>query len=187
MLVEGLSEWWMCFYIIYRCMFCFAILKVIAAVFMTETMRTLQNDDELTLMKSRREHLAYSGKLEKMFHAIDLDCDGYLSWHELQQLLADEEAAQHLITLGFESHDFEKLFWLVDQGDGKISIKRFISKVGKLKGMSKTIDTLSLLKLTHRVKTMLERAFEKQGLLQADRKHDAQEFEVFERDDVQIV
>lgn len=168
LLSEHLNQWWSVFFIFYRCMFCFAILKVISAVFITETNRVLASDDELTLMKAKREKLVYCRKLEKYFNSIDTDGDGYLSWQELQALLVHEELAQYLVTLGIDPHDFEKLFWLIDEGDGKISIQTFIRKVSKLKGQSKTIDTLTLLKLTHRIELKLQLAFEKAGLLKAD-------------------
>mmetsp|Transcript_106834 Transcript_106834/g.189213 ORF Transcript_106834/g.189213 Transcript_106834/m.189213 type:complete len:203 (+) Transcript_106834:1-609(+) len=164
-LTEGLGECWMLFYIFYRCMFCFALLRVISAVFITETNRVLASDDELLLMKQKRDKIAYTQKIFNVFHTIDLNNDGFLEWSELQQLLANEEASEFLTTLGFQQHDFEKLFWLMEDGKGQIPMDEFVTKVSKLKGMSKSIDTLTLLKLTHRIEMMLTDVFERQGLV----------------------
>lgn len=164
LLSEGVNELWALYFVLYRCCACFAIIKVISAVFITETNRVLASDDELTLMKLRREKHEYSTKLRSMFEAMDLDHDNNLSWSELQSLLADEKAAECLVTLGFAQHDFDKLFWLIDSGSGKIPIADFLSKVGKLKGVSKSIDTLTLLKLTHRVEMLVQDILQKDGL-----------------------
>jgi len=178
-LTEGVDEMWMLWFLVYRCMFCFALMRVITAVFITETNRVLANDDELTLMKQRREQMEYTKKLTNMFKTIDVDGDGFLSWYELQKLMADEETAEFITTLGFQCHDFEKLFWLIDEGEMQIPIEKFVSKVGKLKGMSKTIDMLTVIKLTHRIEMLLHSVFEKQGLVSHDDARTAEEKEVF--------
>mmetsp|Transcript_87344 Transcript_87344/g.159643 ORF Transcript_87344/g.159643 Transcript_87344/m.159643 type:complete len:782 (-) Transcript_87344:158-2503(-) len=180
LLVEEVNQAWMLFFIFYRCMFCFALVKVISAVFITETNRVLASDDELFLMRQKRDRDSYTQKLSKMFHQIDLDGDGYLSWSELQQLLSDTASAEYLTTLGFQQHDFEKLFWLIDEGEGKIAISDFMSKVGKLKGMSKTIDMLTLLKLTHRIEVMVHNVLENAGLSKhGDALEEEEETELF--------
>jgi len=172
-LMENVHESFILFYIGYRCMFCFAVLKVIAAVFITETNRVLESDDELTMMKASRHKKAYMTKLKNMFEKIDENGDGLFDWHELQDLLCNEQMCSYLATLGFEKHDFEKLFWLLDDGSGEISIDDFVSKVGKMKGQAKTIDILTMLKLTHRLEKKMHDAFQKQGLIPTGAKSSA--------------
>lgn len=164
-LMENVHETFILFYIGYRCMFCFAVIKVIAAVFITETNRVLESDDELTMMKASRHKQAYMTKLKNMFERIDQNGDGAFDWQELQGLLQNENMCNYLSTLGFEKHDFEKLFWLLDDGSGEISIADFVSKVGKMKGQAKTIDILTMLKLTTRLERKMHEAFQKQGLI----------------------
>lgn len=146
-LVEYVGEYYMIFYILYRCMFCFAVLKVIAAVFITETNRVLASDDELTILKSRRERTQYKRKLLNVFNEMDLDGDGMLDFEELKALLADDYMVSWLSTLGFEVHDFQKIFASNDaMGEGlQIDIEGFLDKAGKAKGQAKTIDILGIM------------------------------------------
>lgn len=166
-LAYEVSEFFIIFYIFYRCMFCFAVLKVIAAVFITETNRVLEHDDELTVMKADREKRLFLHKVVKAFHKIDTEGRGKFGWEHLEKLMHDEELSVMITTLGFQKHDFEKLFWLIDDGSGEISINDFVGKMGKLKGFSKTIDILTMLKLVHRmdqkIQHLLEKLFHESG------------------------
>lgn len=174
-LVDNVSDWFIAFFIIYRCMFGFAILRVIAAVFITETNRVLEQDDELTIMKRNREKNLFKNKLETTFRTIDPEGVGTFGWKHLQKAMHDQSLAALVTTLGFDLHDFEKLFWLLDDGTGEISIKEFVGKMGKLKGQSKTIDTLTMLKLAHRIDQKIQTIFEKQGLLERNEMEAAEE------------
>mmetsp|Transcript_93915 Transcript_93915/g.180569 ORF Transcript_93915/g.180569 Transcript_93915/m.180569 type:complete len:465 (-) Transcript_93915:65-1459(-) len=145
-LMEYVSEWYMLFYIVYRCMFCFAVLKVIAAVFITETNRVLQNDDELTILKTRREKAGYLRKLGHLFQQMDAGQDGELDFEDLQALMTDDYMVTWLATLGFEGHDFEKIFKQASHGDGnKLNMSTFLDSVVKAKGGAKTIDIFGMI------------------------------------------
>jgi len=158
-LVEYVGEYYMIFYIVYRCMFCFAVLKVIAAVFITETNRVLASDDELTILKSRRERTQYTRKLRNVFNEMDLDGDGMLDFEELKALLADEYMVSWLATLGFEGHDFQKVFSHEKAATGEganISLNSFLDKVGKAKGQAKTIDIVGMMQQLNEIQARLE-------------------------------
>jgi len=165
-LTDNVTEWFMVFYIAYRCMFCFAILKVIAAVFITETNRVLESDDELTVMKHNRAEMGFRNRLVALFKAIDPDGTGTLGWNQLDELMTDEALSASVTVLGFSVHDFEKLFWLLDDGSGKIEIHEFVNKMEKLKGQSKEIDTLTMLKLAHHLDIKISYLLDAQGLLE---------------------
>lgn len=174
-LTDLVSEWFMVFYIAYRCMFCFAVLKVIAAVFITETNRVLESDDELTVMKHNRAELGFRSRLVSLFKRIDPHQTGTLGWSELDELMTDSALAASVTALGFSIHDFEKLFWLLDEGNGKIEIHEFVNKMEKLKGSSKEIDTLTMLKLAHNIDKKISFMMDRQGLLKRSELDEAEE------------
>lgn len=163
-LVEEVSEYFILFFIFYRCFFCFAVLKVIAAVFITETNRVLQHDDELTLMKLHREKAMFDKKVKSLVAGFAGDSIG---WSELEELAYDEDVKSHLSTFGFHSQDLEKLFWLIDNGSGNVPVDTFLAHVGGLKGPSKQVDMLTLLKLVHKIDQQVVTGFSKQGLMQS--------------------
>jgi len=162
-LVDNVSEAFILFFIAYRCFFCFAVLKVIAAVFITETNRVLQHDDELTLMKLHREKAMFDKKVKTIVAGFAGD---HIGWQELQQLAYNEDVAAHLSTFGFHPQDLEKLFWLIDNGSGQVPVDLFLSKVGGLRGQAKSIDMLTVLKLAHKIDREVTNVFIEQGYLE---------------------
>lgn len=175
LLVEHVSEWFSIFYIGYRCLFLFAVLKVIAAVFITETNRVLEHDDELTIIKANREMYLFERSFERFLTKADINKDGKLNWKELEELLKDEQMLKMLPTIGFDSHDVMKLFWLSEDDEGEVTTADFFSKLCKLKGPAKKINELATLKLVYNIHTMLENVWSRQGLIKRNTIEDLKE------------
>jgi len=156
-LIDNVSEAYGVAYILYRCMFCFAVVRVIAAVFITETNRVTANDDEMAILRSRRTAARQLQKLRDFFAEVDLNGDGWLSWSEFQQALDDPLVKQWLTTLGVEMIELEDLFDLMDDGDGQISMDEFITGVNKLKGQARSVDLVNVLTLVKRLSVKVDR------------------------------
>merc|ERR1712216_308647 len=90
LLFENVHEGYGAFFVLYRCMVCFAVVKVIAAVFITETGRIVSQDDDFVMLQKRRAAQVYEQKLGEMFSSLDVTHDGFLSWAEFQGLLQDD-------------------------------------------------------------------------------------------------
>lgn len=148
LLVNNVHSGFAIFFILYRCMFCFAVLRVITAVFIAETNRVLENDDELTRIKKQRDSMALKVSLSRLFTALDIDGDGTFDWHELDKIMNEHQVLVGS-SVGFDQYDLMKLFWLLDDGTGVVPVAEFQKKAGKLKGMAKAIDVQTLLKLVH--------------------------------------
>jgi len=155
-LVDNVSEMFGMAYILYRCMFCFAVVRVIAAVFITETNRVTANDDEMAILRSRRTQARQLQKLRELFAELDADTDGMLSWSEFQMALRDPLVLQWLRTLDIEPRDLEDLFDLMDDGDGMISMDEFITGVNRMKGQAKSIDLVNLLTVVRRLQAKVD-------------------------------
>jgi len=143
-LMEYVSEAYGMFYILYRCMFCFALVNVIRAVFITETSRVAQADDAVAMLKKERMAEEYSEKLKDLFNELDDSGDGLITWHEFSQLLEDDVLKKYVSTLDLEVSDLAQLFKLLDDGDGAISAEEFCKGVARVKGPARSIDVVSL-------------------------------------------
>lgn len=113
-------------------------------------------------MKLQREKALFDGKVRKIVAGFAGD---EIGWNQLEELAYDEDVKAHLSTFGFQSKDLEKLFWLIDDGSGKVKVDVFLAKVGGLKGAAKAIDMLTLLKLVHKVELNVSAGFSQMGLL----------------------
>jgi len=155
-LIEHVSEAYGIVYILYRCMFCFAVLRVISAVFITETNRVVSGDDDLAIRKTRRTQARHLQRLRDFFEEVDMDHNGTLEWDEFQRVLSDPLVAQWLRTLEIDPSDLEELFGLLDDGDGQISMEEFIRGANKMKGSAKAMDMVNLLSHVKRVHRKLD-------------------------------
>lgn len=152
-LMENIHEAYFLFYLMYRCMFCFAVLKVIAAVFISETNRVLACDVELTLMKAAREKAEFTRKLLAILHDMDDDGNGTVTFSEVEVFLQDPDTPLLLTTVGFDRDDVKKVFMLT-QEDGSVNIEKFVANFLELKGQSKTVDLQNMFRVIQEIKDM---------------------------------
>lgn len=143
-LFENVSESFFWFFLVYRCMFCFCALKVIAAVFITETNKVMANDAELTVLKTQREKASFTAQLLKVLREIDCDGNGSVTKAELSKFMADSDMSLLLSTIGLEKSDVENIFHFI-QEDGRCDAEKLVMKVVALRGQSNKIDFENLL------------------------------------------
>ncbi|CAL1127994.1 unnamed protein product, partial [Cladocopium goreaui] len=143
-LVDNVSEWFTLIFVAYRCIVGFALLNVVNSVFVSQTLKIADSDEEY-LIKLRQKHQdQYRKKLETLFKAADVTNDGFLELDEFMRLLEDEKMHLWLSQLQLEYHDLMELFQMIDSGDGRIDWKEFMEGAGRLKGQAKSMDVFRL-------------------------------------------
>jgi hypothetical protein len=139
------SEWFGLFYIVYRCMFIFGAVRVITAVFITQTNRAVARDDDLVVMTQEKEMAQYRKKLQEMFKGLDTSRDGYLSWAEFEAMTDSQLWRSWGANLGLPMSDLASLFELLAGNDGRVSANEFFHGVGRMGGAAKAVDMVWLL------------------------------------------
>jgi len=146
LMMRHVSEWFGLFYIIYRCMLCFAVVSVIGAVFIAETGRVAASDEKVALLKKQRLQESYSRRLRELFKDLDVDGDGKISFDEFSHFNDDADMRHYMSTFEVESHDTLKLFEILDDGDGHVDIDEFLRGMVAVKGHARSIDIVCILK-----------------------------------------
>jgi len=146
-----ISDWFGLFYIMYRCMLCFAVVSVIGAVFVAETGRVAANDDNVAMMRKQREQQAYSRKVLQLFSDLDADGDGKVSWTEFQVISTDKVMQNYLATFDIDTTDLYRLFQVLDDGDGNIEVEEFVSGMCAVRGVAKSFDIVKLSKMVKKL------------------------------------
>jgi len=138
--VENISEWFSVFFLLYRCVLGFAVLNVVNAVFVQQTMKTASSDEELAFKQKERDIAMYTRKVKKLFTTMDEEGDGALSLEEFTKLAQSPKLKFWMSQLELEYHDLLSLFEFLDTGDGQITPNEFIEGAARLKGNAKAID-----------------------------------------------
>mmetsp|Transcript_4907 Transcript_4907/g.9918 ORF Transcript_4907/g.9918 Transcript_4907/m.9918 type:complete len:272 (-) Transcript_4907:38-853(-) len=152
-LVEHISELFSLFFLFYRCVLGFAVLNVVNAVFIQQTMKTANSDEELAFRQKQKDWATYANKVKKLFQSMDSSGDGAINFDEFSKLVASPKLKFWMSQLELEYHDLLSLFEFLDNGDGQITLNEFIDGAAKLRGSAKAIDIW-------RIETKVEVLFE---------------------------
>merc|ERR1711874_598873 len=79
-LIDNVHMAWGVFLVFYRCVFCFAVINVIRAVFVAETNRIANADDEVAMMNKQRSAKVLHKKLNDLFTTLDKHGDGNIDY-----------------------------------------------------------------------------------------------------------
>merc|ERR1740121_1582103 len=110
------------FFIFYVAWVVFAVIRLITAIFLKETMDAANADTEMLAASQMRKKQAYLSKLRLFFDEADASGDGLLDFTELETVLANPRVKTWLQVLGLEVHETKSLFRLLDNGDGLITV-----------------------------------------------------------------
>ncbi|OLP84393.1 Voltage-dependent P/Q-type calcium channel subunit alpha-1A [Symbiodinium microadriaticum] len=136
-LVDNISEWFALFFLLYRCVFGFAVLNVVNSVFVQQTMKTATSDEELAFKQKEKDIAQYNRKVRKLFQTIDSSGDGAINLEEFEKLVQSPKLSFWMSQLELEYHDLLSLFEFLDNGDGQITLSEFIEGAGRLRGSAK--------------------------------------------------
>lgn len=138
----------------------FAVIRVVTALFIKETLASAANDAEMVIEESRRMAVEYQERLEELFRLVDNDGDGSLSAAEFVQAMELPSVQQYLKFLEVTVRDCGPLFEILAQGDGQITITEFCKGLMQIKGQARALDIVVLqhenTKLQHDIGKVLQ-------------------------------
>eukprot|EP00404_Azadinium_spinosum_P017774 CAMPEP_0180490002 /NCGR_PEP_ID=MMETSP1036_2-20121128/38888_1 /TAXON_ID=632150 /ORGANISM="Azadinium spinosum, Strain 3D9" /LENGTH=373 /DNA_ID=CAMNT_0022498177 /DNA_START=160 /DNA_END=1278 /DNA_ORIENTATION=- len=153
LLMDNVSDWFGLFYILYCCCFSFAVIRVIAAIFLTETMKIVAQDEQIAMVDKTRTKQAHMRKIDLIFEELDTGGDGSLTKAEFDRFKGDDLLQSLLDIIGISPRDFENLFMLIDSdGNGYITRAELIEGLSRLRGSSSEVDMLVLTGIVREMK-----------------------------------
>jgi len=151
LLIDNVSEAFGMFFLLHRCIIGFAMLSVIQAVFIQQTMKSAQLDEDFMVQQKIREKDAYAAKLKNVFQQLDQTGDGLLSWEEFNVLVSDSHMRLLMNTLEVDVRDMKSLFQLLENGEGRIRTDDFVAGLQRMKGPAQSLDMVNLLRIAGRI------------------------------------
>jgi len=156
MLVLNVSEWYGVFFVLYRCVLGFALIKVVSSMFIAETHRLCAHDKEMESLKKRRDSEIHKAQLRKLFGEVDKSGDGNVSRHELQVMLESKKLVQYVEKLGINPLHLQHLFAILeidgeDGQEGYVKLEDFVAGVLKVGGSATAIDVFAVSKAVDRL------------------------------------
>eukprot|EP00403_Amphidinium_massartii_P003209 CAMPEP_0178380970 /NCGR_PEP_ID=MMETSP0689_2-20121128/5740_1 /TAXON_ID=160604 /ORGANISM="Amphidinium massartii, Strain CS-259" /LENGTH=704 /DNA_ID=CAMNT_0020001135 /DNA_START=1 /DNA_END=2115 /DNA_ORIENTATION=- len=144
-LIENVSPFYSIFFAVYVTFVVFAIIRIINALFLQETLKVASADLDMQVQMSMAEKQSYIEKLRGVFEELDESGDGLISLEEFQSVFTNARVKNIMSLLGLEIHEVSGLYDLLDDGDGQITYDEFVNGIIVLKGQARSQDVIAIL------------------------------------------
>merc|ERR1712176_1545149 len=117
---------------------------------------TAQKDTNNAIKQKESEMKQEMRDLEKLFHLMDTDGSGTLTWDEFKESFEIEAVSTKWKLLDFRPQECAELFGLLDDGTGEIATKEFFGGLQRMKGTALAKDVFRLQKSINKIQDMLD-------------------------------
>jgi hypothetical protein len=148
-LMENLHEGFMLFALVFKLVMGIAVVGVINAVFMQETFKVANTDDEIMVRTKTRAARQHVDKMQVLFRACDEDNNGRIHREEFRRVLEDRSIRTWLASMDLLTSDSDILFDLLRGDDETIDHNELVHGINHLKGAARSIDMRALLRALH--------------------------------------
>merc|ERR1712216_502285 len=104
-LIEHISPLFAIFWVFYVLIVVFAVIKVVAALFLANTMKVASEDEEMMVTSKWKEREKYIDQLRRFFKEADADGNGTLDREEFDAMIHNPAISSWLTILGLELHE----------------------------------------------------------------------------------
>jgi len=139
-MMHRLSQWWVIFALFHKLTIGFAIVGIINGAVMQETFKAAARDQDVMVRDKRKQVQEIRRSLQLVFESLDRRHKGNLDLAQFTKVCAHPVLRLWLNSIGLNTEDAEKLFKLIDDGDGLISAEEFLSGIERLRGVASSID-----------------------------------------------
>ncbi|CAJ1444677.1 unnamed protein product [Effrenium voratum] len=141
-MINNVSQAYFIFGMLHKFFIGLAVVMVITGVFIQETMKVAQTDNNIMLSQRERSNRLHTRKMKTLFAVADLDGSGRLELEEFERICQDESMKMWLSAMGLDVSDATAVFKLIcEQLDGEnLSARELVNGVSRLKGPARNID-----------------------------------------------
>lgn len=139
------DAWTAIFFVIYLYVTTCAVLNVVVAVIVENTLDQAGEAREKFNAKHQQSQKVACAKMYQIYQSLDSDGDGTLEKAEYMQALENEQITTYLHQLGIDMRQAEELFSILDFDEsGSLDAQEFVGGVIKAAGPGKARDVLAL-------------------------------------------
>lgn len=142
--IFGVDRNYTFFFLGYLMFVSFAMIRVITAIFLKDTLSAAAKDSDLIMAEQNRDQ-KYVKQIRMVFSEMDKGGNGSINLSELNTGLQDQKIREQLASIGVSHHEVKGLFTLMDDGDDEITFAEFLTGTMRLKNANKGVDLVSLL------------------------------------------
>jgi len=150
--LDSAGLYYMIVLLIYVIVVNFAVVRIISALFLKETLAWAANDTQTAIEEKSEQRKRIAQHVQKLFESLDEDEDGLLKKEEMEAGLHDPLIQRFLGFLDLNVEDVKPLLKILDNGMGTLAIEEFCDRIMYLKGQARSYDVVMLLHEQHALK-----------------------------------
>lgn len=144
-LVEEVHSAFSLFWLLYIITVNFAVMRVIAALFLKQTMDVARIDAERMAYAKMQERESVLETLREIFQMGDTEGDGVLHRWEFEQMMEVNKVVRRFKSIELEAPELLTLFNLLSEDDGVVDQEEFIAGCLKLRNNVRTVDMIQVI------------------------------------------
>jgi len=148
------------FWVLYIVGINFAVMRLISALFLKQTLAIASSDAEKMTMSQLQHKQKFAQKIREVFLEADTSGDGKISADEFQKMVFDPHVGKCFESLELEVAEVATLFQLLSTDDGETDYEEFLEGALKLKNSAKTIDVIQILHAHQTSQKQIELVYE---------------------------
>jgi len=155
-MIEQVDGWLAIFWVLWTVAINFAVMRVIGALFLKQTMNVASDDADRMAVQKMKEKEKFAELIRSIFQKGDESGDGEISAEEFVAMIYDPEVADIFTQLDLELFEVVMLFRLLSNEDGGADYEEFLQGAMKLKNSARTIDVIQILHEVSRVQKRVD-------------------------------
>jgi len=139
-------------YVVYIATMVLSLLNIVTGICVNNALEMAQQDRDFMMKQELDRKAAYVGCLEGVFHKLDQDASGRISFEDFIQHLERQEVSALFSVLGIEVSDAIAFFEALDvDGSHELEIDEFVVGCLNLRGNVRNVDMSTLLRENKRL------------------------------------
>jgi hypothetical protein len=156
-IMDTVNEWYALFFILYKLFIGFALMNILKGIFLNETFKAAESNDEIMVLQVERKTKAHIAKMRKLWEIADATGDGRIGFQEFRVVTDIPGVQKWLASMDLDVADVERVFSLLDDGDGAISFDELCHGIFRLRGTARAIDMATVLSDVRKLQKQLDR------------------------------
>jgi len=151
-IIEEVNPLYSVFYFIYVYVVVFVATRIVAALFMKETLAQYAQDAEMMVKERTKKSAWVKRSLSNLFDEADVNKDGFLEMDEMHALFAHQKVQFWLKELGVDASDQETFIHLLDEcGEYRVDRDEFVHSITRIRGEARAQDLMQVFNHVKRI------------------------------------
>lgn len=155
MCIFDVNSSYVLFFVPYGVLVSFAVIRVISALFLKQTMAAAAVDPEQAMAEKEKKKNREMAHLRTIFEDADADGGGSLTEEEFVEVLTNPRVRTILSLMEIDTADAKSLFHVLDNGDGHLFMEEMVPALARIRGFAKSCDVIKLMYASEHIQMQL--------------------------------